>query len=126
DGQAGSYYEKQFTLDAGQAVNETVAARFNAMYEASDTFRQFGWLERYGVNPTATVKVDDATKVRFSYEYFHDVRTADRGNPSQGRSSVPPASTSLYPAFPFAPNGDLTPSYGTPTLNPAHSTLNTV
>ena len=65
------------------------------MYEGSETFRQFGSLERYGVNPTMTVKVDDATKVRFSYEYFHDERTADRGNPSQGRSSVPPSSTWL-------------------------------
>src|SRR5260370_24514962 len=95
------------------------------MYEGSDTFRQFGSLERYGVNPTMTVKVDDATKVRFSYEYFHDERTADRGNPSQGRSSVPPSSTSLYPAFPFAPNGDLTAYYGSPTLNVAQATVKT-
>jgi catecholate siderophore receptor len=124
--QTGSYYDKRFTLDAGQAVNETVAARFNAMYEASDTFRQFGWLERYGVNPTATLKVDDTTKVRFSYEYFHDVRTADRGNPSQGRSSAPPSSTSLYPAFPFAPNGDLTAFYGSPSLNRAQASVQTV
>src|SRR5262245_46441592 len=123
--QTGSYYDRRFTLDAGQAVNETVAARFNAMYEASDTFRQFGSLERYGVNPTMTVKVDDATKVRFSYEYFHDERTADRGNPSQGRSSVPPASTSRFPAFPFAPNGDLTAYYGSPTLNVARATVQT-
>ena len=123
--QTGSYFDRRFTVDAGQAVNETVAARFNAMYEGSDTFRQFGSLERYGVNPTATVKVDDATKIRFSYEYFHDERTADRGNPSQGRSSVPPSSTSLYPAFPFAPNGDLTAYYGSPTLNVARATVNT-
>ena len=124
--QTGSYYDRRFTLDAGQAVNETVAARFNAMYEGSDTFRQFGWLERYGVNPTVTFKVDDATKVRFSYEYFHDERTADRGNPSQGRSFVPPASTSLYPAFPFAPNGDLTAFFGSPNLNVARATVQTV
>ena len=124
--QTGSYFDRRFTVDAGQAVNETVATRFNAMYEGSDTFRQFGSLERYGVNPTMTVKVDDATKVRFSYEHFHDERTADRGNPSQGRSSVPPSSTSLYPAFPFAPNGDLTAYYGSPTLNVARATVNTV
>jgi catecholate siderophore receptor len=123
--QTGSYSDRRFTVDAGQAVNENVAARFNAMYEGSDTFRQFGSLERVGVNPTATVKVDDATKVRFSYEYFHDERTADRGNPSQGRSSVAPSSTSLYPAFPFAPNGDLTAFYGSPTLNIARATVNT-
>jgi catecholate siderophore receptor len=124
--QTGSYFDRRFTLDAGQAVNESVAVRFNAMYEGSDTFRQFGSLERYGVNPTATVKVDDATRVRFSYEHFHDERTADRGNPSQGRSSVPPPSTSLYPAFPFAPNGDLTAYYGSPTLNVARATVDTV
>ena len=124
--QTGSYYDRRFTLDAGQAVNETVAARFNAMYEGSDTFRQFGSLERYGVNPTVTFKADDSTKIRFSYEYFHDERTADRGNPSQGRSFVPPASTSLYPAFPFAPNGDLTAFFGSPNLNVARATVQTV
>jgi catecholate siderophore receptor len=124
--QTGSYYDRRFTLDAGQAVNETVAARFNAMYEGSDTFRQFGSLERYGVNPTVTVKADDSTKIRLSYEYFHDERTADRGNPSQGRSSVPPSSTSLYPAFPFAPNGDLTAFFGSPNLNVARATVQTV
>jgi catecholate siderophore receptor len=124
--QTGSYYDRRFTLDAGQAVNETVAARFNAMYEGSDTFRQFGSLERYGVNPTVTFKADENTKIRFSYEYFHDERTADRGNPSQGRSSVPPASTSFYPAFPFAPNGDLTAFFGSPNLNVARATVQTV
>src|SRR5262249_26362971 len=44
--QTGSYYDRRFTLDAGQSVSETVATRFNAMYEGSDTFRQFGSLER--------------------------------------------------------------------------------
>ncbi|HEY9359348.1 MAG TPA: TonB-dependent receptor plug domain-containing protein, partial [Xanthobacteraceae bacterium] len=124
--QTGSYDNRRFTLDAGQAVNEVAAARLNAMYEKSDTFRDFGWLERWGINPTVTLKVDDATKVRFSYEYFHDDRTADRGNPSQGRSFVPPSSTSLYPAFPFAPAGDLTAYYGSPNLNRAKATVNTV
>src|SRR6478672_9934521 len=80
--QTGSYDDRRFTLDAGQAVSANAAARLNAMYEKSDTFRDFGWLERWGINPTVTLKVDDATKVRFSYEYFHDDRTADRGNPS--------------------------------------------
>ncbi|MFL6821983.1 MAG: TonB-dependent receptor [Xanthobacteraceae bacterium] len=80
--QTGSYYDARFTLDAGQAVNENVATRLNAMYEKSDTFRQYGWLERWGINPTATFKLSEFTKVRVSYENFHDARTADRGNPS--------------------------------------------
>jgi catecholate siderophore receptor len=123
--QTGSFYDRRFTLDAGQAVDENVAARLNAMYEKSDTFRQFGWLERYGVNPTVTLKVDDATKIRLSYEDFHDERMADRGNPSQGRSSVPPSSTRLNPAFPFAPNGDLTAFFGSPHLNVARASVQT-
>ena len=49
-------FRPTLTIDAGQAINENVAARLNAMYEKSDTFRDFGWLERYGINPTVTFK----------------------------------------------------------------------
>jgi catecholate siderophore receptor len=66
-GQTGSWYDGRFTLDAGQAVNENVAVRLNAMYERSDSFRQFNWLDRYGVNPTFTFKLGEATKFRLSY-----------------------------------------------------------
>ena len=54
----GSYWDRRFTLDAGQAVNENFAARLNLMYEGSDRFRDFGTLERWGVNPTVTFLVD--------------------------------------------------------------------
>ncbi|HMH98021.1 MAG TPA: TonB-dependent receptor plug domain-containing protein, partial [Bradyrhizobium sp.] len=82
--QTGSWGDRRVTLDAGQAINENVAARLNVFYEGSDAFRDFNHLERYGFNPTVTLKPDDNTKVKLSYEYFHDERTADRGNPSQG------------------------------------------
>jgi catecholate siderophore receptor len=124
--QTGSYFDRRFTLDAGQAVNENVAVRLNGMYEKSDTFRQFGWLERYGINPTVTFKPDDFTKVRLSYEFFHDERTADRGNPSQGLRSTAPSSTRFNPAAPIAPNGDLTAFYGSPNLNLAKADVHTV
>jgi catecholate siderophore receptor len=124
--QTGSFLDRRFTLDAGQAIDEIVAVRLNAMYEKSDAFRQYNWLERYGINPTMTMKVGDATKIRLSYEDFHDERTADRGNPSQGRSFVAPSSTSLNPAFPFAPNGDLTAFFGSPDLNVARANVQTV
>src|SRR5690242_16155431 len=110
--QTGSYWDRRVTLDAGQAVNENFAARLNVMYEGSDTFRDFGKLERWGVNPTVTYKPNDTTKVRLSYEYYHDERTADRGNPSlNGR--------------PFAPNGDLTAFFGSPALNVARANVQT-
>jgi catecholate siderophore receptor len=117
--QTGSYWDRRVTLDAGQAVTENFAARLNMMYEKSNTFRDFGKLERYGINPTVTFKVDDATKIKLSYEYYHDQRTADRGNPSQGLSAVAPSSTRFNPAAPFAPNGDLTAFFGSPELNVA-------
>ena len=81
--QTGSWGDRRVTLDAGQAINENVAARLNVFYEGADAFRDFNHLERYGINPTVTLRPDEDTKVRLSYEYFHDDRTADRGNPSQ-------------------------------------------
>lgn len=121
--QTGSYWDRRVTLDAGQAVNENFAARLNTMYEKSDTFRDFGKLERYGINPTVTSKPDNATKIKLSYEYYHDERTADRGNPSQGLSAVAPSSTRFNPAAPFAPGGDLTTFFGSPSLNVARANV---
>jgi catecholate siderophore receptor len=121
-GQTGSYGDRRFTLDAGQAVNENVAVRFNAFYEGSDAFRDFGHLERYGINPTVTLKLDDDTKLKLSYEYFHDERTSDRGNPSQ---SPVGGATRFNPATPFAPNGDLSVFFGSPSLNVARADVQT-
>jgi catecholate siderophore receptor len=124
--QTGSYKDRRVSLDAGQAVNENVAARLNLFYEGSDTFRDYGTLERYGFNPTVTLTPNDTTKVKLSYEYFHDQRTADRGNPSQALSAVAPSSTRFNPATPFEPNGDLTAFFGSPTLNVALANVHTV
>ena len=115
-GQVGSWSDKRVTLDAGQAVNENVAVRFNAMYENSDTFRDYGHLERYGINPTVTLKPDDDTKIKLSYEFYHDFRLADRGNPSQG---LPGGATRFNPTAPFAPNGNLSTVFGSPIYNSA-------
>src|SRR5262249_25493102 len=119
--QTGYYSDRRAAIDVGQGINENVAARINAFYEASNTFRDFGHLERYGVNPTVTLKPDDSPKVKLSYESFHDDRTADRGNPSQGLSAVAPSSTRFNPAVPFAPGGDLTAFFGSPSLNVARA-----
>ncbi len=123
--QTGSFGDRRFTLDGGQAVNDNVAARLNAFYEGSDTFRDFGHLERYGINPTVTLKPNDDTKIKLSYEYFHDARTSDRGNPSQATSATPPSSTRFNPAAPFAPNGNLSTFFGSPTLNVARADVQT-
>jgi catecholate siderophore receptor len=120
--QTGSWGDRRFTLDAGQAVNENVAVRLNAFYEGTDTFRDFGQIERYGINPTVTLKPDDNTKIKLSYEYFHDERTSDRGNPSQ----TPVGGASRFnPATPFVPNGDFSAFFGSPDLNVARANVQT-
>jgi len=126
--QTGSFGDRRFTLDAGQAINQDFAVRLNAMYAATDTFRDFGHLERYGINPTLTWRPDNFTKVKLSYEYFHDNRTADRGNPSYSPLGLPLTGPSAAqnaaimranPARPFAPFGDITTFFGSPALNDA-------
>jgi catecholate siderophore receptor len=120
--QTGSWGDRRVTLDAGQAINENVAARLNVFYEGSDAFRDFNHLERYGINPTVTLTPDDSTKVKLSYEYFHDERTADRGNPSQ---FLVGGASRFNPTAPFAPNGDFSTFFGSPSLNKATATVQT-
>jgi catecholate siderophore receptor len=120
--QTGSYNDRRVSLDAGQAVNENVAVRLNTFYDNSDTFRDYGHFERYGFNPTVTLKPTDDTKIKLSYEYYHDLRLADRGNPSLG---IPGGATRFNPTVPFAPNGDLTTFYGSPIYNQARVDVQT-
>jgi catecholate siderophore receptor len=117
--QTGSWGDRRVTLDAGQAVNENVAVRLNTFYEGSDTFRDYGHLERYGINPTVTLKPDDDTKVKLSYEYYHDKELADRGNPSIGTG------TRFNPTSPFAPSGNLSAFFGSPIYNNTFADIQT-
>ena len=121
--QTGSFFDRRFSIDVGQGFGEGLAGRVNAFYEKSDTFRKYGELERWGFNPTFTIKPNDTTKIKLSYEVYNDQRTADRGNPSQANSLVAPGSTRFNPAFPFAPNGDLSAFFGSPTLNIARASV---
>lgn len=80
--QGGSFGNKRFMMDFDQPLGDKVAFRLNGLYENSGSFRNNIDLERYGVNPTATLIVGPKTAVKLSYEYFHDGRVADRGIPS--------------------------------------------
>ena len=80
--QGGSFGNKRVSMDFDQPVGDKLAFRLNGLYENSGSFRNNVDLERYGVNPTATLIVGPKTAVKLSYEYFHDGRVADRGIPS--------------------------------------------
>ena len=79
--EAGSFDHKRFALDAGQALDQYVAARMNTMYEQSGGFREAATLTRYGVNPTVALLAGPRTIVRLGYEFFNDERRVDRGVP---------------------------------------------
>ena len=77
----GSFGAKRLTADVGRPLNGNVAFRLNALYEQSDSFRSFVDRERYGINPTFTVR---GARSRFTLglDHFRDNRVADRGVPS--------------------------------------------
>ena len=88
--------------------------RLNAFYEGTDTFRDFGHLERYGINPTVTLKPDDNTKIKLSYEYFHDERPPTAAIPR--RRSFP--ETRRRPASIRRRRSHRTATYGRLLLQP--------
>jgi catecholate siderophore receptor len=84
--QGGEYGARRLTADLDQPLTGNVALRLNGMYENSDSFRHGVGLERYAVNPTATIAAGSRTTIKVGYEHLHDTRVADRGIPSfQGR-----------------------------------------
>jgi catecholate siderophore receptor len=108
--QAGSWNNRRASFDVGDGLNDTFALRLTGMYEDSAGYRDGFSLERHGVNPTAAIKLGDATMLRFSYEYYDYDRTADRGIPSlAGR--------------PF--KVDPSTFFGDPEQSPTNATVNT-
>jgi catecholate siderophore receptor len=79
----GQFGDKRVAVDVGDRLSDSAFLRLNGVFEDSGTFRQFGDLTRYGINPTATFLIDPQTTLQLSYEYFHDNRFPDRGIPSQ-------------------------------------------
>ncbi len=61
--QGGSYGNKRAALDVGQGVSDNIALRLNTVYENSDLYRNDVNVERYGINPTATIQVTPRTRV---------------------------------------------------------------
>ena len=81
--QAGSFDSWRGAIDFGGSLTETAAVRLNAVYENSDSYRDYVNIERFGINPTAAFTLSGETQFRVGYEYFDDHRTVDRGIPSQ-------------------------------------------
>ena len=105
--QGGSYDNKRVSTDIGGKLSDTFAARINAVYEDTKSYRDFYNMERGGINPTFTWTPTASTKIKFSYEYFRDYRAADRGIPSQLGHPYGNAAPSTFfgnPAVSFTPS----------------------
>ena len=110
--QGGAYDNKRVSADVGGKVTDTFAARLNGVFEDTGSYRDFYHMQRGGINPTVTWTPTADTRIKLSYEYFHDYRTADRGIPSQS-------------GFPY---GRAAPStfFGNPDLSNTSQTQNIV
>jgi catecholate siderophore receptor len=84
----GSFNQQRISLDLADKISKTSAFRVNSIYEKSNTFRNYGYLNRYGINPTFTFNPNQKTEIRLGYEYFYDNRFNDRGLPSQNNLAL--------------------------------------
>ena len=114
----GAYDQRRISGDFGQAINDTVAFRINAVYENSDSYRDGVELKRYGVTPTITIKPTDKTKITLGAEYFKDEHISDRGVPS-----VNGAGNSQLNNRPFR-IGDTDQFFGNAKLSPNETETN--
>jgi len=84
--QAGSNDFFRAQADLGDAINDNVAYRINAMAENAGSFRDGVNRELRGISPSLAFGLSDNTRMVLSAEYFDDNRTVDRGIPSfQGK-----------------------------------------
>lgn len=92
--EGGSFGDKRFAVDLDQPFGSKVAGRLNAIYQNSDSFRDFVGLDRSGINPTLTITPTSDTRLTLGYEHSLDHRIADRGISSfQGLPLDIPVST---------------------------------
>ena len=113
--EGGAYGYARATIDLGQPFTAALAGRLTAMYENSDSFRDFVHVERWGVNPTLSWKPNDRLWVGLAYEHFDDDRTVDRGLPSFNGRPAPAERDSFF--------GDPDQSYATTTVDFLRGTM---
>ena len=104
--QTGSYNNARVSADVGGKITDNLYGRINGVFEDTDSYRDYWHMQRGGVNPTLTWLVTPLTKVKLSYEYFHDQRTADRGIPSFNGLPYAGATPNQFfgnPALSYAP-----------------------
>ena len=106
--QTGSYNNARVSGDVGSKISDNLFFRVNGVFEDTDSYRDYFHMQRGGINPTLTWLATPLTKVKLSYEYFRDYRTADRGIPSQNGLPYGGASPSTFFGNPALSNTAMT------------------
>ncbi|QJU59950.1 TonB-dependent siderophore receptor [Sphingomonas sp. AP4-R1] len=75
----GSFDHYRGQVDLGSVVSEGVSLRLTGVYQDSGSYRDGVDYKRWGLNPTATFALGEATTISLGYEHFKDERVADRG-----------------------------------------------
>lgn len=84
---AGSYAFYRAQADIGDAANDNVAYRLNALYENSGSFRDGVETELAGLSPSLAFGIGPESRMVLTAELYRDRRTVDRGIPSfEGRA----------------------------------------
>jgi catecholate siderophore receptor len=86
EGGSDKFVRAQF--DLGAPLGETFAARVTGVYQDNDSYRDGVSFNRWGFNPTVSVKLGPDTIVQAGYEHFQDDRIADRGVPARFGAGV--------------------------------------
>jgi len=116
----GMFDQRRIGIDVGHILSEDIAFRLNAVYENSNSYRDGVNLERYGVNPTFTIKPSEKTKIVLGAEYFMDKRIGDRGVPSIATVATPTATNPDLDRRPFRLN-DRDQFFGNARLSPTET-----
>ena len=85
---ADSFGAADLAVDANFATSDSTAVRLNLHTDSLANHRDFFEGERYGINPTIKIQVDDATTIDLSYEYADHERFIDRGIPTANNKPV--------------------------------------
>lgn len=119
--EGGSYNHWRGQVDVGQAINDAVALRVTGVYQYSEAFRDDTFFRRWGINPTASFKLEENTLVQVGYEHFYDRRVADRGIPNH---FITAATTPSNPVLPL--DGRRSQFFGDPANSPTWTNTDAV
>lgn len=84
--QMGSYAFYKPTIDFYGPINKSIAYRFNASYENSESFRDFVKNDRIYINPSVLFKISDKTQITAQGDYLSADWTPDFGTGIFGKT----------------------------------------